>query len=86
MEEEAASIIDACIIGEVATDDDVRMEVATDITSRSGGAACWEWGRPPVRKRSLNILLRRKNLRMEDMKQDTHRERERERHKECLYS
>ena len=40
VEEEAASIIDACIIGGgVATDDDVRMEVATDITSTSGGAA-----------------------------------------------
>ena len=35
VEEEAASIIG----GGVATDDDVRMEVATDITSTSGGAA-----------------------------------------------
>ena len=40
MEEEAASVLQACIIGEgVATEDDVRMEVATDIASTSGGAA-----------------------------------------------
>ena len=39
VEKEAASIIDACVIGDgVATDDNVRMEVATDITSTSGGA------------------------------------------------
>ena len=35
-------------------------------------------GRPPVRKRSHNNLFRRKNLRIGDMKQDMHRERERE--------
>ena len=46
---------------------------------------CWEWGRPPVRKRSHNNLFLRKNLRMGGMKQNTHTERERERHKECLY-
>ena len=40
VEEEAESIIDACVIGRgVATDDDVRMEAATDMTSTSGGAA-----------------------------------------------
>ena len=40
VEEEAASIIDACIYGGgVATDDDVRMEVATGIASTSGGVA-----------------------------------------------
>ena len=40
VEEEAASIIDACIYGGgVATDNDVRVEVATDITSTSGGPA-----------------------------------------------
>ena len=37
---------------------------------------CWEWGRPPVRKRSYNNLFCRKNLRMGDVKQrNTHRER-----------
>ena len=51
----------------------------------SSDTNCWEWGRPPMRKRSHNNLFRRKNLRMGDMKQDTHGERERERHKECLY-
>ena len=40
VEEEAASVLEACIMGGgVATNDDVRMEVATDITSTSGGAA-----------------------------------------------
>ena len=39
-EEAAASITDACIYGGgVATDNDVRAEVATDITSTSGGPA-----------------------------------------------
>ena len=39
---------------------------------------CWEWTRPPVRKRSLNNLFWRKNLRMGDVKQHiTHTERER---------
>ena len=38
--EETASIIDACIYeGGVATDNDVRAEVAKDITSASGGPA-----------------------------------------------
>ena len=36
-----------------------------------------------MRKRSLNNLFRRKNLRMGDMKQDTHTEREREREREA---
>ena len=40
---------------------------------------CWRVGRPPVRKRSHNVLFCRKNLRMEDVKQDTHREKGRER-------
>ena len=40
MEEEAASIINACIYGGgVATDNDVWMEVATGIASTSGGVA-----------------------------------------------
>ena len=43
------------------------------------GVICWEWTRPPVRKRSHNNLFLRKNLRMGDMKQYTHRERGRER-------
>ena len=39
-EDEAASIIDACIYGGgVATDNNVRGRVATDITSTSGGVA-----------------------------------------------
>ena len=48
------------------------------VKSQDGRHSCWEWGRPPVRKRSLNILFVRKNLRMGDMEQDTHKERERE--------
>ena len=44
----------------------------------SSDTNCWEWARPHVRKRSHNNLFRRKNLRMGDMKQKTHRERERE--------
>ena len=40
VEEEAASIIEACIIGGgVATDNVVRVRVATDMTSTSGGPA-----------------------------------------------
>ena len=41
---------------------------------------CWEWGRPPVRKRSYNNLFCRKSLRMGDVKQrNTQREREAQR-------
>ena len=36
-----------------------------------------------MRKRSLDVLLWRKNLRMEDVKQDSHTEREREREREA---
>ena len=39
---------------------------------------CWDWGRPPVWKRSHNILFLRKNLRIGDMEQNMHRERERQ--------
>ena len=44
----------------------------------SSDTNCWEWTRPPVRKRSYNNLFKGKNLRMGDVKQhNTHRERER---------
>ena len=46
----------------------------------SSDTNCWEWGRPPVRKRSHNNLFWRKNLRMGDMKErNTHTHTERER-------
>ena len=37
----------------------------SDTDSRT---SCWEWRRPPVRKRSHNNLFLRKNLRIADMK------------------
>ena len=43
---------------------------------------CWEWTRPPVRKRSHNNLFLGKNLRMGDMKRSIRIERERERERE----
>ena len=51
----------------------------------SGSSGYWEWGRPPVQKRSHNNLFRRKNLRIGDVKQDTHIEREREREAQRVY-
>ena len=40
---------------------------------------CWEWGRPPVRKRSHNNLFwEEEPAYVRDMEQDTHRERGRE--------
>ena len=46
--------------------------------SNTSSMECCRVGRPPVRKRSLNVLLCGKNLRMGDVNQhNTHRERER---------